>query len=223
MSILVSIALFPPIDYMALLLFHPEVRIEAHENYGKQSFRNRYQIIGPNGLQALSVPVDKRGQARCPIREAAIVSGHWPMVHLRSLDAAYNSSPWYLYFRPEMEGFLLNRSGMLWDFNLQSIALCAVMLGEEKWQPRLSASWEKSATGMTDYREAFHPKRVHPSLTDAALPEQYRQVFGHKWGFIPGMSVLDLIFNEGPAARGYLAKRYGQLLPNLEQNASPAF
>jgi hypothetical protein len=215
MPLLLSIALFPPIDYSALLLFHPEVRLEAHESYVKQSYRNRYHIAGPNGFQDLSVPVDKAGRRSCPIGEAAVVHhGNWPVVHLRSLDAAYNSSPWYLYFRPDIEHLLLHHPGKLWDFSLQALAVTAKML-KRKWEPDFTVRWEKSPAGIKDLRDAFHPKRTGTALFDGTAPPPYSQVFEHKWGFLPGLSILDLLFNEGPAASGYLAERYARLKPLL--------
>jgi hypothetical protein len=215
MSLILSIALFPPVDYMALLLHHPVVLIEAHESYVKQSYRNRYHVAGPNGLQVLSVPVDKSGQLHCSIQEALLAPGNWPVVHLRSLDAAYNNSPWYLYFRPEIEEMFMNLPATLWEFNLRALRLCCGMLGYRNRQPKITDSWVSHPDHTLDLRHDFHPKRSSLPFADIPTADPYKQVFDQKHSFLQGLSILDLVFNEGPSAQSYIAERYRQMQPQL--------
>lgn len=209
--LILNIALFPPVEYMALLLFHPEVQIEAHEHYQKQTYRNRYYILGPNGKQLLHVPVDKRGIHHCPIREAAVSYAlPWQQNHLRSIETAYNSSPWYLYYRDDFEEVITRGHTLLWDLCIDSMVTCARLAGKPV-TPAPTEGYVVQVSAGIDLRDRIHPKR---NLIPQALhfnPQDYQQVFDQKHGFVPGLSILDLLCNEGPATLGYLETLYHNL------------
>lgn len=207
-ELLLSTALFPPLEYMAILLFYPEVRIEAHENYTKQTFRNRFYILGPNGKQMLHVPVEKGNMQHCPIQKASIVHPEqWRHIHLRSLQTAYSSAPWYIHYTDQLHRFYQQLPSDLWGMNTQSIHLAAQMLGTE-WEPRYTTGYIPSNTSFYDYRDRIHPKRSHPFPANPKIQPTYQQVFMDKHGFTPGLSILDLIMNEGPLALSWLQAYY---------------
>jgi hypothetical protein len=209
--VILNLALFPPVEYMALLLFHPEVQIEAHEHYQKQTYRNRYYILGPNGKQLLHVPVDKRGIHHCPIRDAAISNAlPWHQNHIRSIETAYNSSPWFLYYRDDFERVLSRRHSLLWDLCIDSMVTCARLAGKAV-NPALTDGYMARIPAANDFRDRIHPKRNLLASAGRFNPPVYQQVFDQKHGFVPGLSILDLLCNEGPATLGYLEALYHNL------------
>lgn len=213
-GLLLGIALFPPVEYMALLIFHPNVIIEVHENFQKQTYRNRYYIQGPNGKQLLQVPVSYDRHTK--VRDVIVsYSQRWENTHLRSLDTAYNSSPWYLFYRDMVESLLKGSIGKIWDLNIASIKLSAEMLGC-RTEIVESLSYKKHPAELTDLRDAIHPKSKESLFLTYQNDHPYRQVFAEKFGFIPGLSILDLIFNEGPAALSWLKKLYERIITNVD-------
>ncbi len=210
--ILLSLALFPPIDYMALSLFHTGgVTIEAHENFQKQSYRNRYYIMGPNGRQLLQLPVRKGGKQHLPILKAEISDTlPWRSIHLRSILTAYNRSPWYLYYKEDVENLFTNSNNSLWELGMNSISKISKLLGKNV-SIDLTIEYIKVPEGFIDLRAFFNPGNVDASNHNHLSPQKYYQVFSFKHGFMPNLSILDLLFNEGPESLAYLQERYSEL------------
>lgn len=209
-GLLLGIALFPPVEYMALLIFHPKAMIEAHENFQKQTYRNRYYIQGPNGKQLLQVPVSRNSQTK--VKDVGVsYSQRWQTTHLRSLDTAYNSSPWYLYYRDKLVSLLDAGFEKIWELNMASIKLSSEMLGcsIETFE---TLSYKKHPVELSDLRDAIHPKSKEPMFCLHQRENPYHQVFSEKYGFTPGLSILDLIFNEGPAALTWLKALYCRIV-----------
>ena len=101
-----STALLPNIDYLTAFIHAKNILIEKHETYKKQSYRNRYSIAGPNGIQALTVPVDKNGRRNCPIADLKIsYDNNWLKLHWKSWETAYNSSPFFLYYKDDFKKY----------------------------------------------------------------------------------------------------------------------
>lgn len=189
---ILSIAYFPPISYISLLK-RGDVFLEAHENYQKQSWRNRSNILTANGVEALQVPViHKEGSFRHPITEIEVdYSRNFLQRHQRAIDSAYMSSAYFQYYRDELYAVMNRRPATLWELDLTIIEFFAKQLG----LPALQFTAE--FTGAT---ADIHPK--HPDLFYKEKP--YFQVFSQKYGFVPNLSVMDLLFNEGPGAVDYL-------------------
>ena len=122
-QIILSTAYFPPIEYFARILKGASVRIETHENYRKQSYRNRCHIYGPNGLMSLVVPVERGSFHKVPIKDLRIdYSRPWQQLHIKSLKAAYSSSAFYEYFIDEIEELINLNSTLLTDLNRAVLA-----------------------------------------------------------------------------------------------------
>lgn len=212
---LLSTAYFPPVAWFALaardMTLSPDrvqasrIFLEACENYQKQSYRNRCYILAGDGVQMLQVPVVHR--ADMSIRSVLVdYSTPWVVRTLRALDAAYQSSAWYDYYRDEVAALLQAKPGTLWELNLSTLRWCLGRLGiASEISP--TSTFSLPGTETDDYRELIHPKRTCTVLESLGLEKPYYQVFRDRMGgFTPGMSCLDLLFNEGPDSILWLKK-----------------
>lgn len=217
-SLLLSTAYFPPISWFALASNCGSVTIEAFETYRKQSFRNRCNILGPNGLQALTVPVSKPSGNHSKTREVIVASElDWKRQHLRSIETAYNSSPFYLYYRDRITKTLLFPNSGLIDLNLSLIKLLCELTGITL-KLEFTNLFEKNPSGITDLRNAIQPGNPLP----ACLFPVYNQVFSTKFPFMDDLSILDLLCNEGPASHDYLKAIAPGIKNHLKNNMLPS-
>ena len=178
------------------------VYIEACETYAKQTFRNRCVIATANGTQALTVPVERPADIelnRCPIRDLRISDhGRWRQLHWNALQSAYSESPFFEYYADDLRPFFERRYDYLFDYNMAIIETMCELL-DVRPDIRLTCDYVPSAflhPGTIDYREAITPK--HPADDPDFTPRPYYQVFASRTGFIPNISILDLLFNMGP-------------------------
>lgn len=211
-SLLLSTAYAPPILYFAYLYKYrgQAVYLEACESMPKQSYRNRCHILGANGVQALSLPVEHSehkltvGQVRLSAHDG------WHRRHLQTIVSAYGSSPFFEYYWPDLQHFYQETyPTSLWDYTVgltrtlgQLIELEIDLRPTERYAPEIGQ--------VGDMRSAFHPKQ--PNIQLEALMPSYYQPFAHRHGFVPNLSVLDLVFNLGPESLLYL-HRLSALLP----------
>lgn len=197
-AILLSTATFPPVQFFSKFLLFENVYLEQHENFTKQTYRNRYEIFGANGMIPLIVPVAKGRGRNVKIRELRIsYDMEWQRNHWRTIFSAYNSSPFFSFYEDEIFHFFENKMKFLFDFNLKAIALLCDLLDIEKL-PELTTDFEKVEGNALNFREAFSPKKHRAAPDPQFNPQPYTQVFEEKQGFIPNLSILDLLFNEGP-------------------------
>jgi hypothetical protein len=209
-SILIQLQYSAPVDQLAILAMGIPVFIESHENYQKQSYRNRCHILTSQGILPLVIPVVHQKGLPISIQEAQIDNKRpWAIQHWRSLISGYNKSPYFAYYKHYFEGLYLNPPELLFDFNMQLLAIFCKIVKLE--MPRLNSSWEEIPSQHEDLRSMFHPKQKHEI---PALP--YCQTFENETGFIENLSAFDLIFNEGPEAGEYLRKRSNMIHPHLK-------
>ena len=175
------------------------VLMEACENYQKQSCRNRCYILAGDGPQMLQIPILHSGAI--PIREVRIdYSTPWVVRTERALATAYDTSAFFEYYRDELFSLLESREPLLWDFNMRLTEWCAAKTGI---RTVLSPTTSFTVPGTTadDYRYSIHPKLPMPDIP----VKPWYQVFRDRLhGFTPHLSILDLLFNEGPASLSYL-------------------
>jgi len=204
--ILLSTAYLPPVQYTSKFLLTDPVRIENHENYQKQSYRNRCYIYGANGCQCLVIPVIKQGGENKAIAEVEIDYQYpWQKIHLRSIQSAYRNSPFYEFYADDFNEFFREKIPLLTDWNLNLLLYILKVLNIAS-TPVKTSIFEKNPGGTNDFRNAIHPK-LQTALPDEKFkPVIYQQVFRDRYGFIPNLSIIDLIFNEGPQARELLFK-----------------
>lgn len=216
--LLLSTAYFPPIEYLAAIAnecrFNPGmtevepavVYIEACEHYVKQSWRNRCRFYAADGAQTLNFPVCHEDFGK-PISQMRIDwKTDWLTRHERAIISAYRTSPYFEYYQDELFAILDSRPELMLDFNTQILKFFLRKTGIPA-DIRFTSEWEAvtiEGHKVTDLREAIHPKRPNSILKDLGLERPYWQVFSPKHGFIPGLSIMDLLFNEGPDSICYL-------------------
>ncbi len=210
---IISTAYLPPIDYFRVIKRFPEWEIEQFENYQKQSYRSRCHIYSANGLLPLVIPVDRSDGLSIPVREIRIDnSKEWQKQHWRAIVSAYNSTPYFEYFKDEFEPFYTKRFEYLFDFNTQLLRQIMAIMNinqEVAFTSRFRREYPDcdSCGNLThfDFRNTIHPKRdLTPKQKELiSIPannksnNRYHQLFSDKFGFIDGLSIIDLIFNEG--------------------------
>lgn len=209
---LLSTAYFPPVAWFALLArdvaLSPDgavpsvVGLEACERYQKQSYRNRCYIATAGGVEMLQVPVVHAADMRITAVRVEYATP-WVVRTERTLDAAYRTSAWYDGYREDLFALLDARPERLFDLNLSLIRFFLDRLGLP-CTLRPTTAYVREAPD--DWRERIHPKRPDTVLRDLGIEKPYFQVFSGKYGFCAGLSVMDLLCNEGPDAIRYLKK-----------------
>lgn len=188
-----------------MFLMSEEVLLEKNEHYQKQCYRNRADILTSGGVQTLSVPVLHTAHAM-PVAEVRIdYKTPWQRTHWRSIVTAYGGSPYFLYYKDALEPFYTGHYDLLFDYNLQIVrTLLRLMRCPDPI--RLTDSY--TAHYPLDLRDAIHPKAVRADNYPYRLTKPYYQVFEDKFGFMPNLSVLDILFNLGPESVNYLKTTY---------------
>jgi len=203
-GILLSTAYFAPVRYFTKLAVFSESYIEEHENFIKQTYRNRTVILGANGPISLIVPVEKGREQKIKIKDLRIsYDEDWQRNHWRTIFSAYNSSPFFEYYAQDLEPFFLNKHTFLFDLNQQITASLLEILDIQKSINHTEA-FEQIPEGYLNFRERINPKVHHNAHNEHFIAQPYTQVFCDKFGFIANLSILDLLFNEGPSARSIL-------------------
>jgi len=200
--ILLSTAYFPPIAYFAILAGACKVVVESQETYPKQTFRNRCTIHSANGPLTLSLPVTRPHGNHTVVTDVGIATGvSWQLQHWRAIESAYNPSPFFLYYKEEIKPFFsANAGGNLFTHNLEIIKSLCEITGIET-DIAYNESYEKNPSRCVDLRYLTSRKQS----VEKPMPE-YPQVFQERNGFIPNLSILDLLFNLGPDTKDYLKK-----------------
>ena len=209
---LLSTAYFPPVSYFAAMAEEMGVTvpsvvyIEACENFQKQSYRNRCLFYGAEGVQTLSFPiVHEGGTHKIPITEIKIdYKTPWVQQHERAITSAYRTSAFFEYYQDELFAILESRQERLFDLNMMLTRFFIEKTGILV-DLRVTEDYHREPL-FTDLREAVHPKRQNTILADLGLEKPYFQVFSPKYGFKSDLSIMDLLFNEGPESIVYLKK-----------------
>lgn len=207
---LLSSTYFGPVQWYQKLHRYDRCLIEQHDNFVKQTYRNRCIIPTTNGIQALSIPVScPQGSqlSKTPMRDVRISDhGNWRHIHWNALCSTYGESPFFDYYQDDLRPFFERKWTFLFDFNMEIILKMVELLDI---RPKISlttvflsdASMAENATEdslVDDFRDVIRPK--HPGLDSDFMARPYYQVYQQKHGFQPNMSILDLLFNEGNEA-----------------------
>jgi len=205
--VLLSTTYFGPIQWYQKLYRAESVLVEQWESFQKQTYRNRCLIATTQGIQALTVPVE-RGNATSQVRHLSTMlikdirisnHGNWRHLHWNALQSAYGESPFFEYYQDDVRPFFEKRWDFLLDFNEQiRQTLCELI----DIQPRVAFTEDYQPLADNDYREAIRPKHTAPDPD--FVPRPYYQVYQQKHGFLENLSILDLLFNMGPESIFYL-------------------
>ncbi|MBR6866768.1 MAG: WbqC family protein [Prevotella sp.] len=191
MNVLLSTTYFGPIQWYQKLYRADEVAIERCESFTKQTYRNRCIIATTQGTQALTVPVERTKADMMTIRISD--HGNWRHLHWNALQSAYGESPFFEYYEDDLRPFFQPDWEFLFDYN-EAIRQKMCELLDIQPRVRFTDDYVREAEG--DYREIIRPKNAGP---DADFqPRPYYQVYASKHGFLPNLSILDLLMNMGP-------------------------
>ena len=224
----------PPVEYFAAMANSEKVFVEKCEMFQKQSYRTRCHIYSANGLLALTVPVRRntpeeaigaqigaegkfqaggwlpsgvqpRPSHKLLIDEILIdYSKPWVQQHERAIEAAYMTTPFFEYYKDDIFAILRSGEQSLFELNRKFIELFNELIGIST-PIEYTTEWSAEHSGVLDLRNRIHPKYKGEDLLDVLqIKKPYWQVFSHKQGFIPNLSVLDLLCNEGPNSISFL-------------------
>lgn len=205
-KILLSTAYLPNIQYFRAIYQNSEIIIEQYESFPKQSFRNRTQIMTEAGIMNLSVPLIKVNSKQLTKDIKISYKENWQAKHWHAIVSAYNSSPFFEYFRDDFERFFKEKFEYLLDFNNEINKVIFNILGIQK-DIKFSEDFVKIDSenpACEDLRFSIHPKIEQKENVNYYNSETYPQVFDSKMDFIPNLSIIDAIFNIGEETINYL-------------------
>jgi hypothetical protein len=193
-------AYFPPVEYFHLLACWPSVKVEACESYQKQSYRNRCLIYAAGGIQTLQIPVCHDNIRSGSVSDILIDwSREWLHQHRIAIISAYRSAPFFEYYWDGIDAILQSRPARLFDLNLTLTRHIASEMGL-RCEINPTGNFVRES-GPLDFRSRIHPKSKEGPIFST---KPYYQIFSQKSGFIPNLSILDLLFHEGPQAADFL-------------------
>ncbi len=201
-GLVLSTAYFPPVQYFAEINKASDIFIEAHENYSRQTYRNRCCILSGSGKLTLSVPVQNIPGIKQLITGVKIDnSSNWQRIHIHAIRSAYGKSPFFHYYAEDILEPIVNlKSEYLFDLNNKILTTIIRILKINK-KTYITTSYEPSyPAGINDCRNSIHPKKYPGSENKP----KYIQTFSDRFDFISNLSILDLIFNTGPESARFL-------------------
>ncbi len=205
-QILVSTAYLPPIEYIALLLQYQNICVEVHESYAKQTYRNRCKIMTANGVLNLTIPVNKINGNNTKTGNIQIMNeDNWQINHWRAINSAYSGSPFYLYYKDDLEEFFFNKYNSLVELNTKLLLNVCHLIG---FTPdiRYTESFIPIEKVIDSYDCRFNISPKKDSIFNDF--GEYFQVFSTKYPFEPNLSIIDLLFNLGPETKQYITELY---------------
>lgn len=196
---------FGPIQWYQKLYRYDHCLIEQYDSFQKQTYRNRCVIATANGVQALTVPVEHSDDKM--LTKDLRISDHnqWRRVHWNALQSAYSESPFFEYYADDLHPFFEKKHEFLLDFNeaiRQKVCELIDIHPNVEYTSEYTSDIQHQTSDITDFREVINAKHPQPDAEFNA--KTYWQVFQHKHGFLPNLSILDLLFNMGPESIFYL-------------------
>lgn len=190
----------PPVSYFSQLnRYKQDILIEKEEHLIKQTYRNRAHIYSPDGLLALVVPVIKGSKVHTKIKDVKIsYDFRWQRLHWMSLQACYRRSAYFEYYEGDFAHFYEEKFDYLFDYNQQ---LLEMLLGMTKIKANINFTeeFQPAYPDRADLRLSFNAKKE-----TVAEQKPYFQVFEERQGFLKDLSIVDLLFNQGPQTINYL-------------------
>ncbi|MVO09217.1 hypothetical protein GOQ30_08600 [Flavobacterium sp. TP390] len=201
MNILLHPTYFPSISQYTALLQAETITFEKEDNFQKQTNRNRMYIYSPNGVQMLNIPVKHNTEPHQKYKDVKIENAFdWQKNHFKSLEAAYRTSPFFEFFEDDMRTIFEKKHEFMMDLNFEIFEIINDCLGITL-PYSTTQEYFHEVENYTDFRPLANGKK------DTFVNEPYTQVFNEKHGFIPNLSILDLLFNEGRHTKDYLLEQ----------------
>lgn len=201
---ILNTAYFPNIQYFTKLLMFDKIVLECHDTYAKQTYRNRCEIMTANGVLPLSIPVIRKNHTI--VKDIRIdFAENWQKNHKRAIVSAYKNSAYYDHYFPYFDSIFLNKEKYLLDLNCKILNKLFENLGFSV-DFDLTEQYYSEDSYDFDYRDKIHPKIAKNAIDLNFRAVEYYQVFSNKYGFVENLSILDLLFNEGPLAIQTLRK-----------------
>ena len=205
MNLIIDLQYFPSSILYKIANNLTNIIFDQYESYRKMGFRNRCEVAGAQGRINLSIPLVKGRDQKTVMKDVRIANTYsWQDQHWKTLLACYSRSPWFEYYRDDLEQLYRKPFTFLQDWDLacfewtyRVLALPVRVTLTEAWRPHYEGD-------VLDLRGRLVPKNI--LSTDLGAPVVYRQVFEEITGFIPNLSILDLLFCEGQRARSLLAQ-----------------
>lgn len=191
---------FSPISQFGMIYQSDEIRFETQDNYQKQTYRNRCYIYGANGKQLLNIPIShSKSENKIKTRDIRIEErSHWNKQHYKSLKSAYNSSPFFEFYEDDLLVILNKNHKFLLDLNIDTFEFINDAL---ELDLNYKTTTEYLPNTQNDYRGLANVKSSINCNSDS-----YTQIFDNKHGHIKNLSILDLLFMEGPNSISFLEK-----------------
>lgn len=197
MRIVIEAQYFPPVAYFWLLNQSSEALLDLHEYFVKQTYRNRMVINGANGPLSLTIPIQHE-QPKMAMKEVKVDhQAHWRKQHWRSIRSAYGKAPFFDHFAPYVEPLYQKQHEHLIDYLQETLTICQRLMSTSFTVAFSESYIEGHGKADYDFRSAISPKTDTRNLAGFS-PKPYFQLFGKD--FVPNISVLDLLFCEGPNA-----------------------
>lgn len=205
MNVLLVTSYWPNLHYFFYVLNASIINIEQFDNYSKQSYRNRTQILSANGILNLSIPIKKNKSEKAVNSIEISYKEDWQKNHWRAITSAYKNSPYFDFFEEDLKVFYSNKYNLLIDYNLDQLKFIIKVLKQKK-NIQLTKQYESNPESVIDLRTIIHPKQSYLSdkLVANKLDQSYYQTFENKISFTPNLSILDLLFNKGLHTIDYL-------------------
>lgn len=205
MNVLLVTSYWPNLHYFFYVLNASIINIEQFDNYSKQSYRNRTQILSANGVLNLSIPIKKNKSEKVVNAIEISYKEDWQKNHWRAITSAYKNSPYFDFFEEDLKVFYSNKYNLLIDYNLDQLKFIIKVLKQKK-NIQLTKQYESNPESVIDLRTIIHPKQSYLSdkLVANKLDQSYYQTFENKISFTPNLSILDLLFNKGLHTIDYL-------------------
>ncbi len=197
-AIILTTSYLPSVQYFTKLIYFDKVIIELFETYSKQSYRNRCTILSSNGPLSLSIPVVKVNGNSTKTKDVLIdYSTNWQKNHWKAIESAYNTSAYFDFIADLLSKYYFTKHKFLYELNESLISDIADFLGKDIKIEYTKDFQRNYSAEIADYRFAIHPKPQYQIEDKFFYPFEYYQVFRNKYPFIPNLSIVDLLFNEG--------------------------
>jgi hypothetical protein len=190
----------PPVEYFVQLnTYKPDILLEREEHFPKQTYRNRANIYSPDGVLTLVVPVIKGSKNHTKIIDVKISYDFmWQRLHWQSLQACYRRSAYFEFYEDDFAPFYEKQITFLFDYNQELLNLL-LKLTKIKTELNYTDEYQAEYPDLHDFRLAIHPKKENEMQQ-----KPYFQVFEDRQGFKKNLSIIDLLFNQGPQTINYL-------------------